>query len=226
MATIGLLVVGTNKYVKFTYPLWESAKRHFMPGHDVTMFVFTNQPDIPAGAVRIEQEHLPWPGPTLKRYKMFHEAREQLSKMDYLFYSDADMLFVDTVGDEALGDLVATVHPGFYDKPRHMYTYERRPESAAYMAPSDGFAYFAGGFNGGKSANFLRMCDILNRGINEDEAKGITAIWHDESHMNRYMFHNMPTNVLTPSYCYPESANIPFRKRLLALDKNHQEMRK
>jgi histo-blood group ABO system transferase len=50
-------------------------------------------------------------------------------------------------------------------------------------------------------------------------------VWHDESHFNRYMIDNPPTKILTPSYCYGESMNIPFPKKLLALNKNHSEFR-
>jgi hypothetical protein len=222
---IGILVIATNKYVKFTFPLYESAKKHFMQGHEVTMFVFTNMPDVPVGTVRVEQEHLPWPMPTLMRYHVFLKNRELLKDMDYLFYSDADMLFVDAVGDEALGSLVATTHPGFFNKHKSQYSYERRPESAAFMGPNDGYAYFAGGFNGGKRDTFLGMAEEIKKMIDSDAQKGIVAVWHDESYMNKYLSMNMPTNVLNPSYCYPESASLPFKKRLLALDKNHQEMR-
>lgn len=222
---IGLLVIATNKYISYTHPLWESAKKHFMAKHSVQMFVFTNQADVPAGAVRVQWEHLPWPGPTLMRYHAFLTAEEQLSKMDYLYYSDADMKFVDTVGDEALGNLVATIHPGFYNKSRHEYTYERRGDSTACMGPNDGFAYFAGGFNGGRSKNFLDMSKSIRGNIDIDQSKNIVAIWHDESHMNKYLFKTPPTNVLNPSYCYPESWKLPFKKRLLALDKNHHDMR-
>lgn len=222
---IGILVIATNKYISFVAPLWESAKMHFMHGHEVTMFVFTNQPNVPEGTIRLEQEHLEWPGTTLMRYHIFLKHEERLKQMDYLYYSDADMRFVDSVGDEALGDLVATIHPGFYNKPRHEYTYERRPQSTACMAPHEGFAYYAGGFNGGRIKSFLEMANSCKSMIDIDGKNGIVPIWHDESVMNRYLYHNPPTNALSPSYCYPESASLPFKKRLLALDKNHKEIR-
>lgn len=225
MSQVGLLCIATNKYIKFVGPMWESAKKHFMAKHKVQLFVFTNQPDVPEGAIRVQWEHTPWPGPTLLRYHAFLTAEEQLMKMDYLYYCDADMKFVDTVGDEALGDLVGTLHPGFYNKTRYEYTYERRSQSMAYMATTEGFAYFAGGFNGGRTKNFLDMAKECKANIDIDTSRNIVAVWHDESHMNKYMFRHPPTNVLNPSYCYPESANIPFKKRLLALDKNHHDMR-
>lgn len=222
---IGMVVIATNKYIRFVEPLWASAKQHFMQGHDLNMFVFTNQPDVPAGTIRIEQEHLPWPQPTLKRYHIFSKHAAQLMSMDYLFYSDADMRFADTVGNEVLGDLVATIHPGFYNKGRQEFSYECRPESTAFMAPHEGSNYFAGGFNGGKAANFLKMASTIKQRIDDDEKNGIIAVWHDESHMNKYLSQNPPTIALSPSYCYPESWNIPFTKRLLALDKDHHELR-
>lgn len=52
------------------------------------------------------------------------------------------------------------------------------------------------------------------------------AVWHDESHWNRYCIDHKPTTILSPSYCYPESWNLPYKKRLLALDKDHIAYRK
>lgn len=227
MAKIGLLVIATNKYIQFVPPLWESAKKHLLAGHDVTMFVFTNRTDfVPEpGQVVIPQGHIPWPGATLFRYNIFVSAKPHLSEMDYLFYSDADMLFVDSVGDEVLGDLVGTIHPGFFNKPRSEFTYETNVVSRASVASHEGTTYFAGGFNGGTRTNFLAMCETLATNIAADYQKNHIAVWHDESHMNRYFIDNPPTVQLSPSYCYPESWSIPFNKKLLALDKNHAEIR-
>jgi histo-blood group ABO system transferase len=222
---IGLLVIATNKYIKFTFPLWESAKKHFLRNHQVTMFVFTNMPEVPAETVRIEQAHMEWPKTTLLRHHVFLNNRSAIEGMDYLFYSDADMLCVDTIGDEVLGDLVGTLHPGFYNKSRAEFSYETRPESTAYIPPNEGTSYFAGGFYGGKKDAYLRMAETVRNNIDTDTQKGITAVWHDESHWNKYLTKNPPTVILSPSYCYQESANLPFTKRLLALDKNHAEMR-
>lgn len=227
MAKIGLLVIATNKYIQFVDPLWESAQKHFMSGHEVTMFVFTNMTEFQPkpGQVVIPQGHMAWPGPTLFRYNIFQGAKDKLAVMDYLYYCDADMRFVDTVGDEILGDLVGTIHPGFFHKPRTTFTYETNPNSKAFIPANEGIKYFAGGFNGGTSEKFLAMCDQNAENISSDYKKGIIAVWHDESHMNRYFVDNPPTVQLSPAYCYPESWNIPFEKRLLALDKNHKEIR-
>jgi histo-blood group ABO system transferase len=223
---IGLLVIATNRYIDFVPPLYESASRHFLRGHKVTMFVFTDR-KAPAGVVTIAQAHRPWPYSTLLRYHTFVQHREALSQADYLYYCDADMRFVADVGEEILGDLVGTEHPGFYGKHRRAFTYERRKESEAFVGWNEGSRYFAGGFNGGRASRYLTMAAEIAEMIDKDLSKGIIAVWHDESYLNRYLMDHPPTIVLSPSYCYPQNAPWapPLPPRVLALDKDHDALR-
>ena len=55
--------------------------------------------------------------------------------------------------------------------------------------------------------------------------KTLLRVWHDESHLNRYFIDHKPTTILTPSYCYPESWNLPYPKKLWFFDKNRKEFR-
>jgi histo-blood group ABO system transferase len=225
---IGLLLISTGKYHQFIEPLINSARKYFLSGlgYDITFFLFTdadrqnfeNQNDV----IYTHKLHEPWPFPTLKRYETFHKNNHLFLEQDYLFYCDIDMLFVDHVGPEILSDRVATTHPGFLGK---RGTPETRKESLACVFPHEKISYFAGGFNGGKTEEFLKMSEIISHNIQKDLDNDVIAIWHDESHLNRYFIDNPPTNVLSPSYCYPESWQLPFQKRLLALDKNHKEIR-
>lgn len=222
---VGLLLIATNKYVQFVEPLLASMREFFLTGHEVTAFCFTNMDHAPEGTTRIHIEHKPWPGPTLYRYHNFSNARQAFASMDYLYYCDVDMKFVAPVGNEVLGELVATNHPGFYNKPRQAFSYERRRQSIACVRPNEGSHYFAGGFNGGKKDVFLKMSDTIRGWVDMDQCRRITAVWHDESYQNKYMIQHHPTVILSPSYCYPESWDLPFEKKLLALDKNHEEVR-
>lgn len=167
-------------------------------------------------------EHKEWPWMTLGRYKIFTENSKKLSNMDYLYYCDVDMLFVNNVGNEILSERVATQHPGYYGT---RGTPEIDNRSLACVSPNEKMQYFAGGFNGGSSVEYLKMSKIISNNIDIDYSNGIIAVWHDESHMNRYFIDNPPTKILDPSYCYPESWNINFDKKLLALDKNHSDIR-
>lgn len=225
---IGLLLISTGRYHHFIQPLITSADKHFLKDCEVFYFLFTDSKDKYQSnreVVYIEKEHLPWPGPTLYRYNTFVNSYDVLKSynLDYLFYSDIDMLFVDEVGNEILSDRVVTIHPGFQGS---RGTPEYRPQSLACVYPYEYMVYFAGGFNGGSFENFMNMSSYIDKNIQTDYRNGIIAIWHDESHINRYMIDNKPTLILDPGYCYGESMNIPYRKRLLALDKNHAELRK
>ena len=226
MKNIGLLIIATNKYDRFVKPLIDSARKHFLTNHKVTYYVFTDSEklnELGDDVIIIPHEHKPWPLTTLYRYKTFVKHKDVLIKEDYLFYCDADMLFVDTVGDEILGDRVSTIHPGFMGQ---RGTPETNPKSLAYVSPKENLVYYAGGFNGGASKNFLNMSETIDKNIDIDMGNGIIAIWHDESHMNRYFIDNKPTLVLDPSYCYPESWDLKgYTKKLLALNKNHTEIR-
>ena len=222
---IGLLIIATNKYIQFLQPLIESADNYFLPNQEVTYFIFTNK-DINIKSNRnifkVDVEHKEWPWMTLGRYKIFSNNSEELSKMDYLYYCDADMRFVGDVDDEILSERVATQHPGYYER---RGTPETNPDSLACVFPHEEMQYFAGGFNGGSSFEYLKMANKISENIDIDYSRNIIAVWHDESHMNRYFVDNKPTKILTPSYCYGESMNIPFEKKLIALDKNHLEIR-
>jgi histo-blood group ABO system transferase len=223
---IGLLIISTNKYTRFLQPLIESADKFFLPKKEVSYFIFTNK-DIEIFSnrkvVKIDVEHMEWPWMTLGRYKIFSDNSDALSEMDYLFYCDVDMRFVDVVGDEILSNRVATQHPGYYDR---RGTPETNPLSLACVYDHEEMQYFAGGFNGGTSNEYLKMASHISNNIDIDYSKGLIAIWHDESHMNRYFIDNKPTKILDPSYCCVEQwIDCPFGRRLLALDKNHSEIR-
>ncbi len=231
---IGLLIVATGRYIDFVPPLLKSAEKYFCTNHTVTYFVFTDgiincSPEISKKIVQIEQKRLGWPHDTLMRFSMYHMHREKFAKMDYLFATDADMLFENSVSDEILSDRVGTQHPGYVGR---RGTYEMRPHSTAYVRKTEGSIYFAGGFNGGGREEFLRMVETMSKNIEADLKKNIIAVWHDESHVNRYFVDNPPTKVLSPSYCYPDNDTHyrrmwrqPYTRRLVALDKNHMKLR-
>lgn len=223
---IGLLIIATNKYTSFLENLIKSADKYFLKNEDVKYFIFTNKKEFIITEREYEiiyVEHKEWPWMTLGRYKIFHENNDKLKNMDYLYYCDADMKFVGDVGNEILSDIVATQHPGYYGT---RGTPETDPKSLACVYPYESMEYFAGGFNGGSSIEYLKMSEHISKNIDIDYSNGIIAVWHDESHLNRYLIDNKPTKILNPSYCYGESMNIPFEKKLIALDKNHIEIRK
>lgn len=223
---VGFLIIATNKYTEFIPNLIESADKYFLPNHEVTYFFFTNKDmviETGRNLITNKIEHRDWPWMTLGRYSIFEQHSNQLKDMDYLFYCDADMLFVDTVGDEILSDRVATQHAGYYGR---RGAPETNPLSTAYVGTNEEMQYFAGGFNGGSSESYLKMSSTIAENTKKDYENGIIAVWHDESHLNRYLIDNPPSMILDPSYCcYENWVDCPFGKRLLALVKKHEEYR-
>ena len=131
------------------------------------------------------------------------------------------MVFCNEIHGEILSDRVATLHPGFNGG---RGTPETNPNSLAYVKPDEDMQYFAGGFNGGLSSRFLDMSINLSKNIEKDYSKNIIAVWHDESHMNRYFIDNPPTKILGTEYCTP-SNQITEETKLSALVKNHEQYR-
>ena len=173
---IALCLVATGNYAQFVTPLLESAESLFLSSHERTFVVFSDQPVMYPGVVASRIEHLTWPGPTLYRYHWMLRERERLLMHDYVYYLDVDMRIVRTVGEEVLGELVATIHPGFCESPRWHFTYESRPESHAYVAPCEGRRYYAGAFQGGRAERFVAAMEHMAAAIDDDARHCITAV--------------------------------------------------
>lgn len=203
MAACLIAVVSGEVYVRYAQQMSFSAATFF------------------PGDVRLVPGRIGWPDATLYRYHALLE--EDWSGYDYLYLSDADMLWEAPVGD-IFGEIVATEHPGYVGKKD--LPYEGRPESTAFVAKGE--RYYAGGFVGGEREAFLDLCRKMVFAIDEDAEHGLTAVWHDESHLNRILHDSPPTKVLPPSYSYPDDdSGYPWLKHypriLVALDKTAEE---
>lgn len=233
---IGILYICTGKYDIFWKDFYLSSESHFFsddPNCIREYYVFTDSKLLFGEKEnqhihRIYQKNLGWPNNTLKRFHIFWEIKERLLKeTDYLFFCNANLLFKQTVGLEilppAIGNgLVGTLHPGFFNKNNNEFTYERSPHSTAYIAEGEGIYYYAGGFSGGKTKEYIKLCETIKKRIDQDLQQRFIAVWHDESHINRYFLENPPTT-LSPSYLYPEGSILPFEEKIMIRDKSKKE---
>jgi hypothetical protein len=224
---IGILYICTGKYDVFWEGFYSSAEKYLFPDSEKHYFVFTDSDSIhPSDCIHvIYQQRLGWPKDTLMRFHLFLSIEEQLKKMDFLFFFNANYTFIKTIAEEevlpSLNDnfLVGQIHPVAYHKKRAQYDYETNPASTAYIDTSSGAHYFAGGLIGGRTPEFLQMCRTLKDNIDKDDANGVLAKWHDESHINKYFSGHEP-KMLHPGYCYPQDWFLPFEQKTLLLDKN------
>lgn len=217
---IGLCTVATGRYDIFAREMIESARPFFCKNHEVTYFVFTDG-YIPEAkdVVVVHQEHQGWPFATLKRFHIYDKNRALFADMDYLFAIDADMRFAAPVGDEILGKKAGVAR----DVGKHL-TYEGKKRSRAYVNKKKAKHYFAGAFYGGTRSEFLKLVHKLKKRVDLDLKDNYIAIWHDESHLNRYFFDHPPEVCLNTSYCYFENWDLPYEQKIIAMDKSLREV--
>ncbi len=206
--SIALLCLATGeKYWQFIAPFLYSAKKFFSPH---TPFLFTDCRKRFECQI-IPQEPEGYPCSTLHRYHYFLRLREKIeSQFTHVFYSDIDDVFVAPVTEsDILSDgITATDHAAFHHGPVSAFDYERRPESLAFIPREQGTRYYAGGFIGGEVKAFFRMAEAIAHNVDVDSQNGILALWHDESHLNRYLLDNPPARILTPEFHYPEPLSL------------------
>jgi hypothetical protein len=65
------------------------------------------------------------------------------------------------------------------------------------------------------------MSEVIANNIDIDQANGIIAIWHDESHINAYFAKYKKYKVLHPGYIVPQKrlTDFPFKPYMVVLDK-------
>lgn len=164
-------------------------------------------------------EPIEWPAPTLMRYHLFLQKEELLKEYDLVYYLDADMRVLEKISDEVLTEgLLAAEHPMYSLRKEYIPPYEPNPESTAYISRPGAVVtdekgkarfkpyYYAGGFQGGVTKEFIKAMKVMRENIDKDFNKNYVAIWNDESHWNKYLSdYKGKVVVLSPSYIYPDS---------------------
>ena len=80
-------------------------------------------------------------------------------------------------------------------------SWETRFDSSAYVPDDLQNAYFCGAVWFGKREIVYKFITELDELITEDQKKGITAVWHDESYLNKWAANNIH-NGISPKYCF------------------------
>ncbi|RIY35567.1 hypothetical protein [Psittacicella gerlachiana] len=226
---VAVLSVNTGAYASFFKVLFPYNYQNFLPDCEVTFFVFTDSKELaqlyaynPQVKI-IPLDYQPWPLPTLFRFKYFLELESTLAEFAYVFFMNAnfyckrplyaqDLLFAPT-GNWAQ-DLIVVEHFGQNCLPEELRSYERNPQSQAYISPTPEKAttYIAGAFNGGTSQAFLTMSRELAQRTLTDYQNNLIAVWHDESHLNRLLYDlDYQAHILPPHYVMPQEYDFESR---------------
>ncbi|XP_026115141.1 globoside alpha-1,3-N-acetylgalactosaminyltransferase 1-like [Carassius auratus] len=211
--TIATTVFALGKYTRFVKDFLESAEQHYFVGFRVHYYLFTDQPEsipeVKMGenhnlTVRKVQSLNRWQDISMSRMGKLEKLieNELANKADYIFCLDIDTKFYGRWGVESLGRLVGVIHPWFFDAPRDRFTYERRPESQAYIPAGEGDFYYAGAAFGGLLEDVHQLTKTCREKLLIDAANSIEAVWQEESHLNKYFLLNKPSKLLSPEYMW------------------------
>ncbi|KAM9843918.1 globoside alpha-1,3-N-acetylgalactosaminyltransferase 1-like [Aulostomus maculatus] len=237
--SVAATVFAVGKYTIFLKNFLETAEKNFFVGFKVHIYVFTDRPEeVPQVQLASSRQLTVRSVPSLNRWQEISARRMELiqklieeelhNTTDYMFCLDVDSRFHDRWSTESLGGLVAVIHPGYYTDERSRFPYERRPESRAYIAAEEGDFYYCGGAFGGTVKEVWLLTKTCRYNFEADAVDGIEAAWQEESHLNRYMWINKPTKLLSPEYLWqdfhPRSPEIQVI-RFSGVIKNYAEIR-
>ncbi|XP_070706496.1 globoside alpha-1,3-N-acetylgalactosaminyltransferase 1-like [Pempheris klunzingeri] len=232
----GLLALVVGTYAQFIRRFLSSAETHFLPGQMVTYYILTDNPrsldpPIKLGPKRqlkvVPVAELPgWDRLAHRRMALLADAIKNPigSEVEYIFCADIDQEFVAPVGEEILGDLVATLHPELYGMPRNTFPYEVEEVSSACVEEDKGDYYYTSELYGGLVSEMYKLAQACSLLILQDHANGVKARGLEESYLNRYLIDHRPTCVLSPEYSWWDSAlaaDVPV-PRVISLGRQHE----
>ncbi len=139
-------------------------------------------------------------------------------------FLDADSLLEGPVDDAIVADGISIpLHPAMpAGTPVDQLTYERNPESAAYIPYGEGSRYWPAAIIGAPRSTFLDLSCDIDKMCKQDG--DFVPVWQDESYFNKIMLNNPPALELDERYCAWFRARVPD-SRIRALDKTGAELK-
>lgn len=228
LTDVALHLIATNKYTRFLGRIVKSAKKYFFPALRRHFVIYSDDATVvksleyahPTIEFHFKQiQHEPWPFVTLKRFEYFSSMK---LNVDYSFYIDVDSEFIGELDNSFLPQWFAgTEHP----LPDQQGSTEKNPASRAALPDILVPTYFCGGFFGGHQNHFMHVSTLLAGRIQDDMQRQVMASWHDESHLNWYLYHHKPSAIFYRPFAVAESyTNATPESKILFLDKKKINM--
>lgn len=224
---IGILYIATGKYKVFFESFYKSVFDFFMVDRQKHIYVFTDDTDYFQNfnnVTALKVDFNGFPLDTLLRFRFFNRYKDVLQNTDSLVFMNSNLLIQKTieydeffVGSEQY-DFWAVNHPGWFNRGFMDFPYERNPVSAACIPYGQGKNYIQGCLFAGTTNAFLQMCETLDTNIMQDLKNNFIAVWHDESHLNKF-FTDKRFCLLDSGFAYPEGWSIPFENKILQIKK-------
>lgn len=215
---VGVLALATGEYVKYITPLINSAKVHFLNGHQVTFYVLTDSQDRLKDCVQLATERRSWRDSMLHRYRDLLQHRAKWQNEDFLVSTDADMLICGVVGNEILEcQMFFTESPVCKnDRPNEDRPWHRNEQSLGYVSleQSENETYRTGAFFGGRRDWFIKFLEEGQALMDIDLANNATnPQYNEEVALNHWALeHKDMCKFLDFTYCWPARCYYPERR--------------
>jgi len=227
--TIGILYICTGKYTVFWKDFYLTAEKYLFPNITKKYFVFSDMSEIYGAEnnpniVSIGIEHREWPYNTLLRFELFDNNKTLFENCDYLLFYNANAVFTAEIQPEEIlptaenGYLVALSNKDVMKTKPDDYTYDRNPLSTAYIPFGQGKEYYRGCFNGGRTPEFLQLIKTCKEQTEIDLKNNVMALWHDESHLNKYLL-DKPVKAVTSIYGKHQEWRKPKHAKVIIIEK-------
>lgn len=231
MNKIAILYICTGKYDVFWEGFYNSCEKMFFPDVEKNYYVFTDSRALietkNKGIQCFYQKKNGWPYDTLLRYNWICMIQDKLRKYDACFFMNSNSQFLRRVDQSVIPlptpqmPLVFWIHSHNYDDYTGLSFHpERNPISTAYIPEGEECRAYGGGFWGGTGEAIVEMCCTLRDRIAQDLNNGYIAVWHDQSHLEKYGSEHEVFNIPNGIIASEENADLE-NVYMIFRDKRH-----
>ncbi len=223
---VALLYIGVGRYSCFWETFYNTCEHYFLPETEKHYFFATDaesQLRVGSNVTLIHQEDLGWPCNTMYRFMFFLRVKEELRKYDYIYFCNANTCFKEFVTPEEIipteenGNLLMLTWQDADASP-DTFPFERRPQSSACVPFGTKQMYYQGTFNGGCSAEFIKLLEGCHDIVETDFYNGYVPEFHDESALNRYML-GRKCKLVDSTYGRPEHRDKKHTAKIVFVTK-------
>lgn len=234
---VAVLYICTGEYNIFWKLFYYTFNQRFLKNSDVHYYVFTDAENLEyrtnkdVHIIKVKAEK--WPYSTLKRFHYFLMVETELREYDFCFFFNANMLCVENISEDEFlpvkDDILVVEHPEYckqciengVGEAKRKLTYERNDKSKACIPYGKEPPYVFGAINGGKAYAYLDLAKELAALIDDDLTRDIVAVFHDESHLNRYIVDHNHYCLKSPEYAYPDGWILPYEQKIMVMQKEN-----
>ena len=249
----GIFLIGTGKYTQYFDNIIPNIKKNMLPSQKKILFISTDNEkylekfsDLKDETFEIVTNYIKcrgFPADTMYRFEYFLNFKNihfnfgnitNIKDVDYLMFlnSNLELLYPLDILPINNKKLFFVKHPGckmVNAERMFINSIDSRNISHSNVDISkinkENRVYVCGAFNGGKTNDYLLMCEILKSKTEKDDDNNVIAQWHDESYINYYRLNIDVNDYEIMSYLYACPNNYDNNTYVDVIKKNHFEIR-